>query len=120
MNKLVQYITFLTLISLLTSCEGIVGGSGYVYDTTTKNPLKGVRVVLLLNDNPCDTNYSDKRGFFKGGRFVGCVPRCPCAKIILTKDSFKSLTVDFDEYWKNNSYNWRLRDSMRVFLERDN
>lgn len=115
---MVKKNVFLSLILVLTSCEGIVGGDGYLYDSKTKKPIKNVRVVLHLNDVARDTCYSNEMGFFSGSQFVGCVPNCPCAKIIMTKDSFKTLVINFDEDWikRNPTIN---TDSMIVFLERN-
>lgn len=111
--------TLVAFIFFLISCEGIVGGDGYLYDSKTKVPLKDVQVVLFLNDNPHDTCVSDSTGFFRGSEFVGCVPDCPCAKIVISKDSFITKTIDFNEYWKKNDYSHKLRDSIIIFLNRN-
>lgn len=119
MKKIFQYYILFTSLFLLPSCEGIVGGDGYLYDSKTKYPIKGVRVILFLNDKAHDTCYSDEKGFFRGSKFVGCVPNCPCAKLVMTKDSFKTMTINFKEYWTKNNYGPKLQDSLTIFLERD-
>ena len=101
------------LVVLTSACEGIVGADGYVYDARTNLPLKDVKALLLLDGNRVDSCYSNDKGYFTGSRFVGCVPSCPNAKLALTKEGFKDLVIDFNEYWDNNEYN---RDSITLHL----
>lgn len=116
MKRIIFAIIFSGLLALMFGCEGIVGGDGYIYNSRTSVPLAKVKVVLLLNNKVKDSCYSDEKGFFWGSQFVGCVPTCPSAKIVLTKDGFKSLTIDFDEYWKSHEYNPTIRDSLILHL----
>lgn len=116
MKKAIFNIMFFGLLTFLLACEGIVGGDGHIYDSKTKLPLKGVKVVLLLDDNIADSCYSDEQGFFRGSLFVGCVPNCPDAKIVLTKDGFDVLTIDFDEYWEKHNHNPVSKDSLILHL----
>ncbi len=104
------------LLSMMLACEGIVGGDGYIYNLKTNIPIKDVKVVLLINDKVRDSCYSDEKGFFKGSIFVGCVPKFPNAKIILTKDGFNMLSIDFEKYWEENSNNIISRDSLILHL----
>lgn len=116
MKKTIFVLIFFGLLSTMLACEGVVGGDGYIYNSKTNIPLSEVKVVFFLNNKVQDSCYSDEKGFFRASLFVGCVPRCPSAKISLTKNGFKSLTVDFDEYWKNNDYNSISRDSLILHL----
>jgi len=116
MKKVIFNIMFFGLLTFLLACEGIVGGDGHVYDSQTKLPLKGVKVVLQLDGNIADSCYSDEQGFFTGSRFVGCVPDCPDARIVLTKDGFDMLAIDFDEYREKNNYNSVSKDSLILYL----
>jgi hypothetical protein len=38
----------------------------------------------------------------------------PNCKLILTKEGFKTDTIDFDEYWKNHDY--KTRDSLIIMM----
>lgn len=116
MKKVIFNIMFFGLLTFLLACEGIVGGNGHVYDSKTKLPLKGVKVVLQLDDNIADSCYSDEQGFFTGSRFVGCVPSCPDARIVLTKDGFDTLAIDFNKYREKNNYNSVSKDSLILNL----
>jgi hypothetical protein len=114
MNR--QTIIFGILIGTLTACEGIVGGDVNIYSVDTKKPLDSVRVVLYLNDTPVDTSLSDDMGYFRGSRFVGCVPSCPDATLIITKDGYETKTIDFKKYFEEQEFSSLARDSMKVFL----
>ncbi|TCC93271.1 hypothetical protein EZ428_00415 [Pedobacter frigiditerrae] len=116
MKRTIFTIVFFGLLTIMLACEGIVGGDGYIYNSKTNIPLAEVKVVLLLNNKAQDSCYSNEKGFFRASQFVGCVPKCPNAKILLTKDGFKSLAIDFDEYWKSNDYNSISRDSLILYL----
>jgi len=101
---------------MLTSCEGIVGGDGKIYSSTTKEPLDSVEVMLYLNGHPQELTYSDSTGFFRGSEFVGCVPSCPDAIVKLKKNGFETMTIDFKKFWKENEFNSQTRDNMKIFL----
>ncbi len=100
----------------LIACEGIVGGDGRIYSLGTKEPLDSVEFVLYLNDHARTPTYSDKNGFFRGSKFIGCVPSCPDAKVELKKDGYETKIIDFKEFWKENEYNPQLRDSLVIFM----
>ena len=103
MKKIIKTISIYTLIIFLfTSCEGIVGDDGYIFSTETKKPIENAMVILFLNDKPSDTSYTDKNGFFKATDFVGCVPNCPTAKILISKKNYFSKKIDINKYWKKN------------------
>ena len=107
---------FFGLLAMVLACEGVVGGDGCIYNSKTNTPLEHVKVVFLLDDKVRDSCYFDEKGFFRGSEFVGCVPKCPNAKIILTKEGFRMLTIDFDEYWDKNAYGRVSRDSLILYL----
>lgn len=109
----IKMLALAGLVVLTSACEGIVGADGYVYDSRTNLPLKDVKVVMLLNNFRRDSCYSNDKGYFTGSEFVGCVPSCPDAKLVLTKEGFKELVIDFNEYWDKNEYN---RDSITLHL----
>jgi hypothetical protein len=111
-----RMISIIILVCALTACEGIVGGDGRIYSLVTKDPLDSVEVVLYLNDHAGTPTYSDQSGFFRGSKFVGCVPSCPDAKVELKKDGYETKIIDFNEFWKENEYNPHLRDSLVIFM----
>ena len=104
---------------LLISCEGVVGGDGYIIDSESKQPIEGVEVILYLNEYPEDTSISNKEGYFTGSQFVGCIP-CPDAKISLSNKDYKTVTIDFNKFWELNKYNTQLRkDSLTIEMEKN-
>jgi hypothetical protein len=49
------------LFSVMTSCTPVESPFGYIFDGTTKQPLKGVKIAVLHHDKEVST---DKTGFF--------------------------------------------------------
>ncbi len=92
-----RVLLFLVAASVISSCEGIVGDEADVYDTKTQQPLKDVKVIHYLDDRPHDTTFTDNKGTFDAGIFVGCVPECPTAKVVLSKEGFHTVTYVFKE-----------------------
>ena len=102
----------------LFSCEGVVGGSGYVF-TTDKEPLDSVKVIIFLNDKVHDSTYSDNKGFFRGTEFVGCVPNCPEVKFKFKKAGFETKIFDFEKYWAETGQQPHLEDNLTILLTKD-
>jgi hypothetical protein len=113
--KLILVIGFLLIAYGLIGCEGIVGGDGYVYASSTMKPLNNVKVFIYHNNHLNDSTITDSLGFYRGGRFVGCVPKCPSVKIKYIKDGFITMTIDFDSLIKSD--NFYSRDSLIIKLD---
>lgn len=72
----------------LLSCEGIVGGSGKVISSSTREPLENVQIVLFLNDDSVQVNYTNEQGLFAMERLVGCIPKCPKGELEFRKSGY--------------------------------
>jgi hypothetical protein len=110
-------ILFISINLLFFSCEGIVGGDGYVYSSEGNIPLDSVTVVIYLDEKVHNTTYSESNGFFRGSEFVGCVPNCPTVKLEFRKQGYKSRILDFKKYFKETDQDMQL-DSLIVILEK--
>lgn len=89
----------LIFISLLiVGCEGLVGSDGKVIDSKTNEPISGVSVFHYLDGKMNLITFSDRYGKFIGSQFVGCVPKCPNAKLVFKKNNYYSKTVDFSKF----------------------
>lgn len=85
-------------VLILSGCEGIVGSDGKVIDAKTKEPISGVSVFHYLDGEMNLITFSNKNGEFKGSQFVGCMPKCPKAKLVFKKNNYYSKTVDFSKF----------------------
>jgi hypothetical protein len=115
LSNLLITFSFLLLVFGPIGCEGIVGGDGYVYASNTMKPLNNVKVLIYLNNHLNDSTLTDSLGFYRGGKFVGCVPKCPSTKMMFIKDGYFTTSVDFDSLVKSNNY--YSRDSLIVKLD---
>lgn len=112
-----SYTIFTLLTCLLVlSCEGIVGGDGYVHSNVDDHPLDSVIVVIYLDEKLYDSTYTDNNGFFQASEFVGCVPNCPNVKLEFKKKGYKTMRLDFQKYWKETNQSPHLEDSLRIEL----
>nr|WP_294859181.1 hypothetical protein [uncultured Fluviicola sp.] len=101
---------------LMASCEGVVGSSGYVYSSKTNKPLGDVSVELYVDQKKTDAISTKADGYFVADEFVGCVPKCPCAKLVFLKSGFKPKEIpDVEAYQKKHPNN--AQGYMTVLLE---
>jgi len=80
------------IFCLLYACEGIVHGSGYVFDEITRQPLDGVQIENSRNE---ETSLTDSTGHFNAEVFVGCGCNPDCGGIIisLSKEGYQTLEI---------------------------
>lgn len=88
-SRLFKGIILVTFWSLLSSCEGVVSGSGKVISSLDKSPLDSVMLTWRT-----EREYTDKEGKFEIGQFVGCPTGCPDLEIILTKKGYATKYVN--------------------------
>lgn len=86
---------FIYALILLTSCEGIVEGSGYVLDAETKEPLKEVSVRAYSKHgkrkNFQGETKTDSTGHFTSSTgLVGCSNDCPDLFVEILKSGYKT------------------------------
>ena len=101
---------YFLIILIITSCEGIMGGKGFVYSVKEMAPLERVKIIFFVDDEPVDTTYSDANGYFIMEKLVGCVPDCPESKLVFGKEKFKELTIEIND----NFYREYNQDSLVI------
>lgn len=113
---IVKCLVYIGLVFLTVGCEGIVGDTGYVYSSKTKEVLSHVRVTLYVNNRKVSTISTKSDGYFEANSFVGCVPKCPCATIMFSKSGFKPKIIkNVEAYNKKHPNN--SKGYMNIFLE---
>ena len=88
-NKLRVTIILFIIYSFLTSCEGLVRGSGIVISSVDKSPIENVHIKWKSTET-----YTDSLGYFEIGEFVGCPFGCPDLMLTLTKNGYKMKIVN--------------------------
>src|SRR5688572_5901375 len=107
------YTFLFTLILLgLAGCERIHGGDGYIYSSSTMQPLANIQVTLILNGNRMNTYITDSTGYFVASKFGGCVP-CPTDQIEFKQEGYKTLILSMDSL---RAANYPNKDSLIVKL----
>jgi hypothetical protein len=91
-SRLLTIILSLTLWTLLTSCEGVVRGTGKVISSLDKLPIDSVRIKWRTEET-----YTDSLGHFEIGEFVGCPTGCPDLELVLTKAGYETRYVNVTE-----------------------
>ena len=83
-----KLLLILTILTMVSSCEGIITGKGKIISSADGKPLDKVLVVWINNFN--DSCRSDSLGNFLIKDFVGCVPSCPELNLLFHKVGYKN------------------------------
>jgi len=96
-----RIISLICLIACsLSGCESVLNFQGTIYSSLSNLPIDSVQLVIILNDEPVDTIYTDNSGRFKAGRVVSCIPRCPKVKLHLSKNGYGNSEVVTDFFYQ--------------------
>ncbi|MFN5002889.1 MAG: hypothetical protein ACK514_15495 [Bacteroidota bacterium] len=84
-----RLLIIISIWTLLTSCEGILSGSGKVISSLDKSPIDNVRIKCRTKET-----HTDSLGNFEIEQFVGCPTGCPDLELILTKTGYETKYVN--------------------------
>jgi hypothetical protein len=86
-----KIILLLISLNFFISCDCIQNVSGIILDAETNKPIDKV-VIKKLGDN--NVYNSDENGFFEIRKISGGLFKCPDMKIVITKEKYKTDTIE--------------------------
>lgn len=89
------FLIVFALIFTLSSCEGNVDYKGVIYDAKSKEPIDGVKCIIVAFKNDNYYTYSDSMGnYYVTTPLVGCVPNCGKYDVEFSKEGYKTQIVE--------------------------
>lgn len=99
-SKLLTVSLGLLFIGLfLSSCQKVISGTGYVYDSVSRQPLEGVLVRAYLDHPSPDAFVMNTKTTVNGAYYVytqpySCSGTCPKLVVEIIKNGYQSAIVE--------------------------
>lgn len=103
-------IIIILMFFLLMGCEGYLDIQCCIKDNETKEPiLNAVIQIIYEKGDGVDTFKVDTNGCINKKKLVGCMPKCPQYKVLISAPGYAPLKID------SNLFDFP-KDSLPIFL----
>ncbi|MBN2639210.1 MAG: hypothetical protein JXR65_09015 [Bacteroidales bacterium] len=98
--KRVAFFIILILTGILfSSCQKVISGAGYVYDSNTRQPIEGALIRAYLDHPSPDAFVMNTQTQSDGGYYVytqpyACSGTCPKIVVEIIKNGYESAIVE--------------------------
>jgi len=91
-------VAVVALWLLVSGCQKIISGTGYVYDKSTRLPLQGATVNAYLGSPTADASFMTTQTDAKGSYYVhsqpySCTGTCPDLYVSISKSGYQGQYV---------------------------